>query len=291
MPRATPSYRIEEGDGYRALIVTGRWTQEAARLVERGEVEGLTLNYALGFSEPNIDFLDAWPIRHLSILDRGLTDLEPVGRLRETLEDLSVQAAPEAVLDLGEAPRLRALAGEWELIRWQVRLLDSLERLITWRFDETSLLALSDHKQLQLLTIKEPRKLESLLGAENFWSLRHLELTPAPWLTDISAIDDLTGLEELILVGARSLFAIDHLRPHTNLRFLEVADSGEIESLTPVGGMTGLQGLYLWGTTKILDADLTPILGLSALTDFRMRPRNVYRPSVAEVMAHLGIAH
>lgn len=178
MPRESPSYRIEEDGGSRELIVTGRWTREAAQRVERGEVEGLTLNYALGFSEPNIDFLDAWPIRRLRILDRSLSDLEPVARLRETLADLSVQAAPEAVLDLGEAPRLRALAGEWELIRGQLRFLDSLERLITWRFDETSLLALSDHMRLQQLTIKEPRKLESLLGAEKLRSLHHLELTP-----------------------------------------------------------------------------------------------------------------
>jgi hypothetical protein len=287
----SPSYRIEEDDAGRVLVVTGRWTREAALVVERGEVDGLTLNYALGFSHPNIEFLDAWPIRRLRILDRGLTNLEPVARLRETLEDLSVQAAAEAELDLGEAPRLRALTGEWELIRWQLRLLDSLERLITWRFDETSLLALSDHTQLQQLTIKEPRKLESLVGAENFRSLRHLELTPAPWLTDMSAIDDLTGLDRLILEGARSLATIDHVSPHTNLRHLAIADSGEIESLSPIRGLTRLQSLYLWGTTRILDADLTPVLGLSALTDFRMRPRKVYRPLVADVMGRLGIVH
>lgn len=289
MPHESPSYRIEEDGGSRNLVITGRWTADAAQLVERGEVEGLTLNYALGFSEPNLDFLDAWPIRRLQILDRSLTDLEPVARLRQTLEDLSVQAAPEAVLDLGEAPRLRALAGEWELIRSQLRLLGSVERLITWRFDETSLLALSDHEHLQRLTIKEPRKLASLLGAESLRSLRHLELTPTPWLTDISAIDDLTGLEALILQGARSLFSIDRVSPHLNLRHLAVADSGEIESLSPVRGLTQLQALYLWGTTRILDADLTPILSLSALTDFRMRPRKPYRPSVAEVMERLGI--
>lgn len=194
MSREPSNYRIEEDAGIRNLVVTGRWTLDAARLVEDGEVDRVTLNYALGFSEPDLDFLDAWPIRQLDILDRSLSDLEPVARLRETLEDLSVQTAPEAVLDLGDAPRLRALAGEWELIRWQVRLLDSLERIVTWRFDDTSLLALSDHKRLRRLTIKEPRKLESLLGAENFTSLEHLELTPTPWLTDITAIMHPEGL-------------------------------------------------------------------------------------------------
>lgn len=193
------------------------------------------------------------------------------------------------MLDLGEASRLRALAGEWELIRWQLRLLDSLERLITWRFDEPSLLALNEHTHLRRLTIKEPRKLESLLGAESFQSLRHLELTPAPWLTDITAIDDLTGLEALILEGARSLGTIDRLRLHVNLRHLAIADSGEIESLSPLRDLTRLQTLYLWGTTRILDADLSPVLGLSALTDLRMRPRKLYRPSVPEVMSRLGI--
>jgi len=286
-----PEYRIEADEGHRVLVITGRWTSEAAQLVERGEVDGLRLNYALGFSESSLDFLDAWPIRELDILDRKLSDLAPVARLRETLEALSVQAAPDAVLDLGEAPRLRAVAGEWDLIRQQLRMLDSLERLITWRFDDASLLALNDHKQLQHLTIKEPRKLESLLGAENFASLRHLELTPVPWLTDISAIEDLAGLEALILEGARSLSTIDHVSPHINLRHLAIADSGEIESLAPVRSLTRLQSLYLWGTTRILDADLNPVLSLSQLTDFRIRPRKLYHPSVEDVMERLGISH
>lgn len=110
-------------------------------------------------------------------------------------------------------------------------------------------------------------------------------------LADISAIDDLTGLQKLILEGARSLGTIDRIRPHINLRHLAVADSGEIESLSPLSVLSRLQALDLWGTTRILDADLTPILGLSALTDLRMRPRKLYRPSVAEVMERLGIVH
>ena len=282
-------YRIDQNDLGRTLVVTGGWTAEAARVLDRGDVDGLTLNYALGFSEPTLDFLDGWPIRRLNILARDLTDLEPIARLRETLEELSVQAAPEASLDLGDAPRLRAVAGEWELIRWQLRLLDSLERLITWRFDETTLLPLSEYEQLQHLTIKEPGKLESLLGAENLSSLRHLELISAPRLTDISAIAGLVDLEELSIQDARGLVTLEQVSQLTNLWHLGIADCGDVESLAPLVGLTRLRSLYAWGTTRVVDGDLSPLLGLSALTDFRMRSRRQYSPSVEEVKAHLAI--
>jgi len=282
-------YRIDEHELGRTLVVTGAWTADAARVLDRGDVDGLTLNYALGFSEPTLDFLDGWPIRRLNVLARGLTDLEPIARLRETLEELSVQAAPAASLDLGEAPRLRAVAGDWELIRWQLRLLDSLERLITWRFDETTMLPLSDYEQLQHLTIKEPLKLESLLGAESLGSLRHFELDSAPLLTDVSAVRDLLGLEVLSLQGARELFTLGQLSQLTNLWHLGIADCGDVESLAPLVGLTRLRSLYAWGSTRVVDDDLSPILGLSALADFRMRSRRRYSPSVEAVKAHLAV--
>jgi hypothetical protein len=53
-----------------------------------------------------------WGIRRLNILDRGIEDLAPIGGLGNSLEALSVQAAPSATLDLGLVPRLRSIAGE-----------------------------------------------------------------------------------------------------------------------------------------------------------------------------------
>ena len=202
-----------------------------------------------------------------------------------------MQAAPGVSLDLGEMPQLRSLAGEWEVIRWQLRFLESLETLVTWRFDEDSLLALNEHVGLQRLTIKEARRLASLLGAEHMVALRRLEVLLAPSLADVNAISDLVELQELSFETARRLDALDDIKSLTRLSHLGIANSGGIRSLTPVTEMKELKSLYAWGTTHILDNDMTPLLGLSALTDLRIRPRKSYNPTVADVMAALSIQH
>jgi hypothetical protein len=200
-----------------------------------------------------------------------------------------VQAAPDASLDLGELSRLRSLAGEWELIRWQLRFVDSLEHLLTWRFEEDSLLALNEHLDLKRLTIKEARRLESLLGAEQMSALQTLEVLLAPSLSDIEAISDLVRLQQLSFETARKLDALDDIAKLAHLSHLGIADSGEIQSLAPLRQMTELASLYACGTTRIADNDLSPLLGLTALADLRIRPRPSYRPSVAEVKAALSI--
>ncbi len=82
-------YRIEDEEGGRTLVVSGSWTREAEQILVEGSVDGLDLNYAHGFCEPSLDFLDGWPIRRLHVLDRSLVGLEPIARLSETLEELS----------------------------------------------------------------------------------------------------------------------------------------------------------------------------------------------------------
>jgi hypothetical protein len=129
----------------RTLVVTGPWTSAAASLLSRGEVDGLTLNYALGFCESDLSFFGEWPIRRLQILDRLLVDLSPIERLSPSLEDLSVQVAPEARLNLAGFWNLRKLSGDWQLLRLALGQVQSLETLITWNFDEANLLPLIEH--------------------------------------------------------------------------------------------------------------------------------------------------
>ena len=114
------------------------------------------LNYARGFTDHNLEFLEAgWRLRRLGVLDRAIEDLTPIGRLAESLEDLSVQAAPPAELDLGLVPRLQGLGAERALIRSTLTELGELENVVTWRFDEVDLHAFRDHVGLQRLTVKD----------------------------------------------------------------------------------------------------------------------------------------
>jgi hypothetical protein len=77
-----PGYVLEDSPEGRTLVVTGRWSNDAARALARGEADGLVLNYARGFCEGSLDLLDSgWPLRRLDVLDRSIVDLDPIGRL------------------------------------------------------------------------------------------------------------------------------------------------------------------------------------------------------------------
>jgi hypothetical protein len=76
------NFRLEDTPKGRTLVVTGPWSDDAEGVLVRGEADGLVLNYARGFREGNLEFLDRWTaVRRLNVLDREITDVGPIGRL------------------------------------------------------------------------------------------------------------------------------------------------------------------------------------------------------------------
>jgi hypothetical protein len=279
------AYVLEDTSEGRSLVVTGAWSEGAGRALRRGEADGLVLNYARGFSG-SLDFLDdAWQLRRLSVLDRAIADLDPIGRLT-TLERLAVQAAPEAVLDLGPLSRLRSVSGEWALIGRTLSGSDALESVSTWMFGEGDLHAFRDHVALKTLTIKDAPYLESLAGLGNLPDLAILKIIGARRLHDIEAIGELSAsLYQLEFEECPQIEAIDVVESLGNLQFLGISESGDIASLAPIESLSQLETFYAWGTTRILDGDLSPLERLPQLKEIRMRNRRGYEPAVGDLEA------
>jgi hypothetical protein len=279
-------YVIEDAPGGRSLVVTGPWSDDAERALARGEADGLVLNYARGFCEGRLDLLDgSWPLRRLSVLDRSIIDLDPIGRL-VGLEELSVQAATDAVLDLQSLPHLRSISGEWALIGRTLGAVTELESVITWMFGEVDLHAFRDHVGLKTLTIKDAPYLESLAGLGNLPDLAALTIVGARRLHEVDEVGELSAsLRELKFEECPRIDAIDVVEPLVGLRFLGVSESGDIASLAPVGSLAQLETFYAWGSTRILDGDLSPLARLPRLKEIRMRNRRGYKPPVGELAA------
>lgn len=107
------SYELLQTDAGVDLIVKGAWTSECQDIIEGGAADGLVLNYALGFAEPDLDFLGDWPIARLNILARYVSDLTPVYRLARTLRQLDVLTAPSASLDLSRLRNVQVISADW----------------------------------------------------------------------------------------------------------------------------------------------------------------------------------
>jgi hypothetical protein len=82
-----------------------------------------------------------------------------------------------------------------------------------------------------------------------------------------------TSLATLLINTCGGITAIDDIAALRNLSTLSVANCGNIDSLHPIAGLTELTGLYLYESTRIVDGDLEPLLGLRNLRDLRMKSR------------------
>jgi hypothetical protein len=284
-------YAIEQTVDGHTLIVTDKWTSAASAAVERPDVDAVWLNYARGYSEPDLSFVEAWPIKRLLVLDRSVTDLTPLARLGQTLEDLSLQVAPGVSIDLATLPQLHSLAAYWDVIEDTLYAPEHLGELVIMEYDELDLDPLTVQRSLQSIKLKVASNLSSLDGAGGFPTLTSLQIAAARNLHDLGALEAASAtLRELAFESCREIYEIQVLGALSELRFLEIADCGMIPTIRPLGDLAQLEILYAWGTTRIDDCDLSPLLRLASLKEIRMRDRREYRPSLTAVKEQLGCA-
>jgi hypothetical protein len=81
---------------------------------------------------------------------------------------------------------------------------------------------------------------------------------------------------------------LDQVRKLSGLNWFGISNSGPIESLAPLESLQRLETLHAWGTTRVTDNDLAPLLRLPKLKELRMRDRREYSPRVSEVQEMLA---
>lgn len=278
------SYRIERDESGDTLVVTDSWTDQIDRLLADGRADGLDLNYAKGFKDTDLGVLQAWPLKRLAVLARTIKDLSPVLRLADTLESLSVQTSPKALIDIAQLPSLTALAAEWSQIRSSVSEAPRLRDLMVRAYDEPDLTPLRWNTALARLRFKERPRIRHLAGVDVFQSLEHLAVYLAP-LQDLEALGvEVPALREL-QVESCPVRDLSPLAIQRRLTFLNASDCGDLVSLRPLGELSDLSTLWLFGTTRVVDDDLSPLSELPRLRELRMRSRRSYSPSVEAIQA------
>jgi hypothetical protein len=288
-----PGFAVEDGSAGRTLVVTGTWSPAAAERISQGDIDGLGLNYAKGFSDQTLDFIGSWPIRRLQILDRTIEDIEPIYRLAPTLTELSLTTSPRAVVDCARLPALRSIWVEnWSQLRASLPAASAIEEVGIYEFDEEDLATLTTNDQLRALRLKSVPRLLSLNGIENMPLLENLEVVGAPHLHDLTALRvGAFRLRSANLYSCGAIASLDDLAGQTELTFLDAGNCGPLDSLHPISKLTSLETLYLYQSTYITDGDLTPILRLTKLRDLRMMNRAHYSPSYKAVQDQLGLSN
>lgn len=279
------SFVLEPHDHGVDLVVMGDWSPAAREALMSGYADGLVLNYAKGFREQPIDFVEGLPIRKLDLLARSVSDLSPVYSLATTLEELRVQSDPRAEIELENLPRLKTLAASWRQVRASILFAPQIEDLVLPSYSEPNLEPLSALASLRSLVMKERPKLRSLDGVEAFPWLLRLGVFLAPGLADIGALELLRSpvLQVLQLQSCKKVPDIAPVESCAMLQFFDLSEGGDIPSVGPLTELVNLERLYLYESTKVVDGDLGPIARLPKLKDFRMQNRRGYAPSVKEI--------
>lgn len=277
---------VAQGNGV-DMVLAGEWRSQYGAVFESGRADGLVLNYALGFRERDLRFLEGLSIRRLAILARTLTDIEPVYSLSVTLEELSVEMGATEI-DLTRLPILRKVSAEWAQISKTIDQVESLESITTHAYAGEDLQLLRSNAGLTAIRLRDRPKSRSLEGIEVFQQLRLLEMATAP----LDNLSPLTGASPLLawldLSYSRGFRDLGPLAKLPALAVLKVAECGAVASVSSLRELSLLEEIYMWGSTRVEDLDLSPIAGLPGLRVLRMNSRRGYTPPVAEIKASIG---
>ena len=265
------------------MVVRGPWTHKASAAIVAEGVNRLVLNQGLGFTEPSLHFLRDLPIRELVLVDRSIEDLDPIHSLGPTLEARSLSTAAGPELDLGKLPKLTRLGACWAQVSRTLPAGAAVRSLFLLAYKETNLRPLAGMTNLVDLAMKDRPRLATLEGLQALPALRTLGIYLASNLQDVSLIAERPMIDSLTLEKCRRISRLDSLQELRTLRQLNVSDCGDIETIAPLRGLSQLRHLLLYGSIRIVDDDLAPLLDLPALRELRMQGRRSYRPSVQEV--------
>jgi hypothetical protein len=282
---ASNGFAVREWAGTIEMAVVGPWSDEAASAFECENVDRLILNTTLGFDEPSLDFLTGLPVRELDIRDSRVNSegLEPLYSLSETLVKVDLGISARAIVDLARLPRLTNLIATWRQVRASINHAVELESLFLDSYEEPDLTPLAMLRSLSSLGMTGRPRISSLLGLSTPTSMQHLSISVASKLTDLTELRTMRNLVTLQFEGCRRISSIADIEACVGVQFLNVGECGELPTIAPIRMLTSLDSLYLYGDTKVLDGDLTPILALPRLEDFRMMNRRHYKPSVSEI--------
>lgn len=278
------NYYVEDlGEGPN-LVVTDAWSDDIARALAAGGIEGLTLNYARGFKGGDLRFIDGLPLRRLNLLARTIDDLGVLYTLGGTLESLNLTAGSAARLDLSRFPHLVDLGTDLAHVFESIHSATSLRSLYLGGYAWADLQPLGGLIELESLQLKDRPAVESLDGLQNFPKLTSLQVAGASKLRDLTALrDQAPRLKSLDFRGSTKFSELDDMSSLANLELLDISQCGSIYSLRPLTSLARLAELFMSESTRIEDSDLSPLLALPKLRELSIQPRKSYQPSVFEI--------
>lgn len=281
------SWFVEVGKYGPRMVATGPWTEAAAEFATAQGICELELNYAKGWTGPDISFLESMP--HLVALDVAhlqLKDVTPVNGL-PLLRYLGIHTYCKSELKFSNWPDMEEVAlDEWRPKAASLFRHPGIRRVFLSKWSQgEDLSSFAEMRQLQKLQIYSSSRLRSLGGVEQLGQLRHLEIAGATRLASLQGLQALTDLQYLELHTCRRVADIGPIAHLQKLKDLLLCNCGGIESFRPLLGLKSLESVIFYESTDVLDGDLSPLRELPNLRSVAFMERAHYSLGRADLPA------
>ena len=275
------AFEVEEGKYGRRLIVRSSWHSELAEYIRHHQIKELELNYAKGWKGDEISFLSAVPhLEAFKIIDWKINDITPIHYLSK-LKTLDVSTYCKTEIDFLGFPDLEECALQWRAKAKSLFKCKDLRTVFLNRYTGQDTANFSGLVGLQSLSLANS-PVRDLDGLRTLKRLSFLSLYRLRKLESISALSDLTNLETLELNVCRAVRSIDGIVKLHRLRRLGLCDNGDIDSLAGVESLQSLESFFFYGSTNIVDGDLSPLTQLKHLSNLSFKDRKHYSHKLAD---------
>ena len=269
------NFTIEDGIYGRRAVLKSEWEKGAEQVLLQNGVVELELNSSKGWRGNDISFVKSLPdLRAFSIIDLKIPSVDPVHFLQR-LRKIEIITYCKTKIDFSSFPLLEDCAIEWRNGASSLFSCKTIRILFINRYNEKDASNFSKLIDLENLTILNS-SIISLEGLSSLNRLRVLRIGNLRNLTSLSGIEKLKHLEELEIQKCNKITEIKELAELPRLRSVAMNDSGAIESIRPLAKTESLETLLFYGTTNILDGDLSPLKNLKRLSNVSYQNRRHY---------------
>lgn len=217
--------------------------------------------------------------------DRGF-DPEPLYAMHPSIRALRLfgSAILPGSLDLSRLGRVEEVSAPWRVLDPHASLPPNLESLSLTEDCPSTFGAIPASPFLTSLDLQSARDVRSFDGVERFPALTAVSLSGSRKLGDIEALPLLQSLRKVEFNACGELPSLDPLANLRLLRQLWLIDCRKVPSLRPLARHPELAEILAYGSTDILDGDLSALQEMPALRRLALASRRKYRPSVADII-------
>jgi Leucine-rich repeat (LRR) protein len=266
---------LEQGTYGRRAVLTSSWSEAMNEILVREQVVELELNQGKGWTGADIRFVSRLTgLLSFEIFHFNIRDIQPIHDLHK-LRRLGVTTYCSTALDFGAFPELESCGLEWRPGAESLFACTTLTDLFVNRYKGKDCRAVSGLTRLESLALLNA-PLKSLDGLEGLTRLRSLRLAGLRALRELRGIEQLTNLEELDVHSCRGISSIDEVGQLQHLRKFHLNEDGPIASLKPLDKLSGLESIVFYGSTNIVDGDLSPLARQKNLLNVSFQNRRHY---------------